>query len=277
MRLNLATKFPHPVLQANTSDFSTGEFTVEVAVSENIDSGALLVHLKTTLSQPDLARLVSNEEAKIVVFVECLRTYYNRVHDIGIGSDTLSFTKGELLGTVKIRPYVIASKKVKNFQSNALHPELQNRGWVFAPADILGVAPDYSINVGLDKLAPIESIFSLSISDEVTEGETKLSLESEKIVILADKRTCEGLNRMRSDGLGKVTLLNGVYLPVIMSVLEALRTDQDLYSQYRWHRVFEARCEHLDINTSEPKLLEDAQKLLRSPLGRLLEAREFNS
>jgi hypothetical protein len=167
----------------------------------------------------------------------------------------------------------VASQEISDFQCEELHEEFGTAPWAFQSSDVLAVAPEVTINVGLEKLAPMESIFSLSISDEVPEGRTRVKLDEQRITILASKKTVEGLNRLRTSGFGKLSLLNGVYLPVLMQVLDALKSGGGgIYQEYRWHSVFEATCTHLKIDLENPDLLEDAQSLFKSPLGRFLAA-----
>lgn len=72
---------------------------------------------------------------------------------------------------------------------------------------------------------------------------------------------------MRDLSAGKPTVLNGVYLPVVMQVLDMLREGGGDYEGLRWHRIFDAKCTHYQINTRDPDLWLDAQKLLQAPFS----------
>jgi hypothetical protein len=59
----------------------------------------------------------------------------------------------------------------------------------------------------------------------------------------------------------------GVYLPAVMQVLDILREGGDAYEGLRWYRVFDAKCAYFGINTAEPDIWLDAQKLLQAPFS----------
>ena len=96
MRLNTMTRFPHPVLEQESQDYAGGEFTVDFQVSECKNTGNITIRHEALLNQPELAQLLEEERASVILFVECLRTYYNRRHNIQIGAGEVLFDKGEL-------------------------------------------------------------------------------------------------------------------------------------------------------------------------------------
>ena len=99
------------------------------------------------------------------------------------------------------------------------------------------------------------------------EGVFKVDLEGEAIEILVAPRLHGFLSLLRGQQQ-KDTLLSSLFLPVVMSVLEAMRSE-DAYAGKRWHSVMSARCgaENIDIKSGD--LADMAQKLLDSPLGSL--------
>lgn len=275
MRLNILTRFPHPVLEEDSDDYSNGNFAIDFEIAECKSTGNIRMQYDVKLDQEDIASLVDEDRASIIIFVESLRTYYNQKHNISTAKGELLFSKGELRGKVKIRPYIVTNQDINDFECNEIHPEFGGQAWDFRRSDVLAVAPEVTIDVGLEKLSPMESIFDLSINEDVPEGRTRVLLEKPRITIIACKKTVEGLNRLRTSSFGKLALLNGVYLPILMQVLDALKSGGEIYKEHRWYSVFESTCTHLDIEIDDPKLLEDAQTLFKIPLGRFLEAKEF--
>jgi len=75
---------------------------------------------------------------------------------------------------------------------------------------------------------------------------------------------------LREQKAGKPVVMNSVYLPAVMEVLDALQSGADQYESYRWHAPFTARC---DARAVDPKtdtsILESAQKLLDGPASGL--------
>jgi hypothetical protein len=71
-------------------------------------------------------------------------------------------------------------------------------------------------------------------------------------------------------------LINAVYLPAVIEVLDLIGADAEQFSGRRWFSPFMAKCVARGIDpASGPSLLESAQLLLGSPereLARLAEA-----
>lgn len=275
MRISKFTRFPHPILADETKDYINGEFFVGIEIHESKRTAKVRINYNVVLTEPQLTNLINDGYADIGLFIVCRRTYYNQFHLLNFGEGEIEFTKGELRDTVILRPIICATKSISKFSISNLHEEFSGTSWYFEPSDILAIGPEAVIEVGLNKLSPMETIFNLETNNEVPDGETRLMLESDKIAIVANTKTAEGIHAMRGTRLGQVALLNGVYLPAIMAVLDSLTGNSSAYENYRWNSIFMSKCIHLNINIENPNLLESAQSLLRSPLGRMLNTKEF--
>lgn len=276
MRISEQTRFPHPVLNEETQDYTDGRFSVALQVSESRTTGKVTIEYEVSLAEPTVEGLLEGGQAMLGLFIVCLRTYYNELHSIENGEGKIEFSKGELRDNVVFRPVICTIQRIEKYSPPSLHQEYGGIEWSFSPSDVLALGDEVQIFVGLDKLAPMETIFELVTDDDVPNGETRVSLEREKIGISANKETRKGLHAMRGSGVGRIALLNGVYLPAVMEILAAVSEGVGSYENYRWFAVFSARCSHLGINIENIDLLADAQKLLRSPLGRLVSSKEFN-
>ncbi len=276
VRISDQTRFPHPVLAEETGDYTEGSFSVELRVSESRTTGNVTVEYSVQLVEPQVEGLLKDGQALAGLFIVCRRTYYNELHSIPLGEGRIEFRRGELRDAVVLRPVICAVQDIDGFTSPNLHEEFGGIDWAFRPSDVLALGAEVLIDVGLDKLAPMETIFDLVESDEVPSGETRVQLDSEEILICADKQTCRGIHAMRGSGAGRVALLNGVYLPVLMEVLGSIAQDSAACEDRRWFGVFSAKCSQLEINLDKIDTHADAQKLLRAPLGKLLGSKEFN-
>ncbi|MCY3996871.1 MAG: hypothetical protein OXF07_12085 [Rhodobacter sp.] len=124
--------------------------------------------------------------------------------------------------------------------------------------------------MGQAKLKPIESIFELDRSPDVPEGTLQVDPERDRITILADPKTYETIRVLRDQTGGRPVVMNAVYLPAVMEVLDALKASEDGYQGRRWHQTFLAKCDAMGINPSaDSSILESAQKLLGRPAGSL--------
>lgn len=275
MKINAQTRFPHPVLSEYSNDYLSGLFSIDVEIVERRSSGNVSIKYKVTLESDGINDLIKANLAKPVLYVICRRTYYNKIHELDLDGGQIDFTSGELFNSVTLRPVICASDKIESYSSEGVHEEYGNIQWNFEPADILAIGQEFVIDVGLDKLAPMETIFNIVTNDEVPDGETRLVLDEEKIGIAANKKTRKGIEGLRSDSVGKNVLLNGVYLPVVMQILSAIREDSSSFTDKRWFGVFSAKCVHENIDLDNPDIFVDAQKLLKAPLNRLINSKEL--
>lgn len=269
MRVNEQMRFPYPVLWAQTTDYANGEFAAILHFQENLNTGQLTLSYSMLLNEPSLQRLLEGRQAAVGLFVSCGETYYNTLLPISFPNGTLEISAGLLKGRVVIRPLMWAVEQITSFRSPNLHAEFGSGAVRFPKGGILALTDEIVIHVGREKLQNMGSIFALSVDDEVPPDQFRVQLEGENIKIVAARAACERMHALRGIANGRAVLLNAVYLPVLMEVLASLREEGELYEGKRWHRVFTARMDHLDIKVESEKYLENAQKLLKAPFGRI--------
>jgi hypothetical protein len=269
MKISEDMRFPHPVLWANTGDYRKGEFTATgLEVFERLDTGEVRVTCRFVLNQPQLLALVNADCAACGLSVACLETYYNVLHTVPAAGGTVHLPAGALMGRVILRPLVWAVRPDPVFVPDALHEEFGTAGFGIRTGDVLAIGDETVISVGREKLAPLESIFELSLDSNVTPEQVVVRMEGDKISITASDSTYKKIHALRGTPQGRSLLLNSIYLPAVMHVLTSLRDQEGLYEGRRWHRIFTARLEHLGISV-DGEALEGAQKLLDSPFRQI--------
>ncbi len=274
MKITDQTRFPHPVLNSQTHDFKSDSFEVELEVHEKPSASRLVIVCNAKVSEQDINCFVEAGTAVMGLFVTCLNTYYNKLDHIKPGVFTIDYPQGALYGRVTLRPVIWAKKDIKNWKSENIHEEFGTVPIDLSKGAILALGEESIINVGQEKLVPIETIFSLALNDEISEREIGLQLDGDKITILVAPNTYNAINGFRGGKPGKSILLNSIYLPAVMEVLNSLSENAEAYESRRWYRPFTAKCDHLSVDLDAPALWEDAQKLLMTPFGKLLDIRE---
>jgi hypothetical protein len=269
MKISSDIRFPHPVLGLDTNDYVAGEFTSRVAVKEDFAQSTIEITVDTGVTDKSLCDLVTAGKASTGIFINCPATYFNVARPTQLGSSKLQFSPGALWGRVIVRPMIWSNEAITKWKNPNFHPEFSSDGFEVPKGALLGVGDEISFSVGRDKLAPIESIFEMRRAPAYPAGKSTVSLDDEKIVILLSPDVHEAVSNLRANTIGKTVLLNSVYLPAVMEVLAMLASGEGNYESRRWYQAFTGKCEYLGIQTSSPKIFEDAQKLLEAPAAGL--------
>lgn len=265
MRFSEETRFPHPVLARGTGDFTNGEFDMDITVSENPQTGALTLEHSSILSENGIRTLVETGKASIGYFVKCNDTFYSELRSLTWPNGRSDFAAGTLLNRVSLRPLVWMKSDIPNWDPGTIHPEFEPPVSL-KHGDIIAVGDEHIISVGQAKLAPIESIFELDCSPDVPEGVLQVLPERDRITILAGEETYKTILLLRGQAWGKPVVMNSIYLPAVMEVLDTLRGGDEQYEGLRWYSSFMARCDAKGIDPkAETSILEKAQSLLDSP------------
>ncbi len=265
MRITEATRFPHPVLSQETGDFLSGEFGVAFTAVETPQTGALSLDHEITLTEPAIRDLVLRGEASVGCFVRCNDTYYTELLRLSWPSGRSDFTPGSLLNRVTLRPLIWLEKPLESWDPGTIHVEFEPPVSL-ACGDVVAVGPERIMSIGQAKLAPLESVFELRKSSLVAEGQISIDPEGDRIGIVVAPSTFEAITLLRGQSRGQPVVMNAVYLPAIMEVLDLLRAGPDQYADYRWKIPFIAKCDARGIELAQGmSILETAQALLDSP------------
>lgn len=270
MRISDVTRFPHPVLGPDSLDFVEGQFDLTITVKEQQSTGAIILEHEATVTQPSIRDLVTSDKAGIGLFVRCDDTYHAELRPVTWPAGRTDFVPGSLINRVTVRPLIWLKEDLSDWNPDGVHPE-------FTPplsmriGDVIAIGPEQMFNVGQAKLAPLETIFELRRMElPEPRGAIRIDLDADRILILAESQIFDAISVLRQQRSGLDVILNGVYLPAVMEVLENLRSGTTDYSSHRWYTPFTAKCDAkgIDPNTFS-SLIEAAQILLNLPATRL--------
>lgn len=271
MRISDLSRFPHPVLNRFTGDFTSGEFDVHLTADENPNTGALSLDYEITLTEQSIQDLVATNKASVGFFVRCIDTYFTDLRRLSWPKGRTDFPAGSLLNRVSLRPLVWLESALEHWDTGTIHQEF------FPPISldrgaILAIGDEFVLSVGQAKLAAIESIFELLSSPAVPSDQIKIDLDRDRIGILVAPKMYEAFTILRGQSKGLHVMMNAVYLPAVMEVLDSLRNAGNAYDSMRWYRPFVAKCDFAGIEPAlGVSLFESAQKLLGMPAATLSE------
>ena len=269
MRFSEETRFPHPVLGLETGDFSQGRFDADFTPYEHRQSGALTLEHKIILTEPGIRQLVETERAATGCFVRCPDTFFAELRRMSWPEGRSDFAAGKLLNRVSLRPIVWLLEDLPDWDPGTVNQE-------FAPpisldrGNIVAVGTETIISVGQAKLRSIESIFELDRSPDLPEGTLQVDADRDRITILVGPGTYDTICLLREQARGRPVVMNAVYLPAVMEVLDSLCMSEDVFQDRRWYQTFLAKCDAKGIDLSaDLSILENAQKLLDGPAASL--------
>lgn len=267
MRIKPSTSFPHPILSNDTGDYGGKSFQLTLTVQEEPESGYAVLSGSMTLDDPSIHDLLKAGHVVPGLMITCLDTYLDKFQPHALGNVQIDLSGGMVRGPVLVRGAVIAAEDDLLLKSEWINPEFPAHARIVHSGDLIALTEELRFEAGLEKLAPLESIFHLKLHEDVTEGVFKIDIENESIDILVAPNLHKFLSVLREQKM-KDTLLSALFLPAVMAVLEGMR-EEGAHVDKRWHSVMSARCSAEGIDFKNDDLVDAAQKLLDSPLSSL--------
>lgn len=217
MKIRETMRFSHPVLSADTGDYQSGAFSLEItAVSEVLASDQVAVDYAASLTEPGLRSMISSGAATAGIFVICLDTYYSRAISLAIEGGRIAFDPGVLVGRVEIRPLIWARTDIPEFSIENCHEEFGRGAISIFAGDILALGDLQVLNIGREKLAQMDTIFSIVKDETLPADELSVNPDADRIQILVAGNIHQKVNDLRAKKFGHSIVLNGVYLPAVM-------------------------------------------------------------
>ncbi len=269
MRVKQSTSFPHPILAEHTGDYGDRTFIVNLEIEEEPGVGAVSLRGSATIDDSSVQRMIDTGKAKIGLMIHCQDTYLDQFVECPAGEIRLNLSGGRVRGTVHVRGVVLATQELLRLESENIDAEFPADSRLVHQGDFIALSQELSFEAGLEKLVPLESIFRLKRAEDTPEGQFRIKWDSEAIEIFAHPALYNVLHSLREQASMRDLLIPALYLPVVMSTLDAMREEEDFASR-RWYSVVSARCkaEGIDIKNIDD-LAEAAQRLLDAPLGLL--------
>lgn len=267
MKLVDDARFPHPVISATAGDYSAPGISWTLGGTEAADSGKVNLSGTVEIAHPDFVALLEAGNLAVGLQIVCLDTYYNRFHAVS-ATDHFDVTidAGLLLGIVRVRPVLYAVSSTA-LPARGMNEEFGDSPPEIQAGDVAGYGEETRFVVGLEKLAPLESIFTLTRNLDITEPRFELDTSGQIVKINVSSALYDDIDAMRGAATCRNVLLSSVYLPCIIELLSIAAEEPQ--EDCRWYRVFSTRCLHLGLRLDGKDLAKNAQVLLGNPLGLL--------
>lgn len=275
MRIDAGKGWPHPVLRPPEygDDYPNAEF--EVTIDLKLAPGSVAVDLAAgfELSDPDLLQLARTGAAEYVLLVRSPKTHFRQEFRSAEPLIERSF-RGELSGRVEFSPFLICVEPQREFTAQGWHPDFAGLAFALAPGLVLAEDKPKECWIDADAESPIGAIFEQEPSGNQS-GRWECNLAGNRIKIClspADSSRFVAARDQANNTPQGQYLMNGLYLPVLIHVLNEADKSCDEFEEYRWfdslnHRLEAVGCEPLGSTSANRAL--DAQKVLESPFAKM--------
>lgn len=266
MKLNNLLRFPHPVLSPDSGDYLEGQLATSLSIYEDAEAGYLRVEGQLEITHREIHSLVNSGEVGAWLLICCLDTYSITQHSIALGNFTVELTAGNYRGAITFRVVLGIVAQEVNIPLGSLHPEfLVEANSRLKPGDVIGLGEEFEYEAGLEKLAPLESVFQLVKSTGIDEPRFELDTDNQAVLIAVPPALYDEISTLRA-GPAKNALLSALYLPCLVELLSIAKEPKP---ELRWYQAIESRCRQLGLPLDGKDLAKRAQLLLVNPLGSL--------
>lgn len=264
MRIKPAVSFPYPVLSVLTADYGERDFKITLDAVENPAIGHVELRGSLSLDDEDVRHLIEAGDARVGLMITCQATYLDLFVPCGLGSISHTLGEGEVRGPVNVRGVVVSLRDGVVLRSPSIVDDFPPDSKCLRQGSFIALTEEVRFEAGLEKLAPLESIFRLKRSESTPIGQAELGLDTEAIEVRASPELYDVLYNLREQAAIRDVLIPSLFLPVVMAVLEEMRCGN--FEERRWWSVMSARCasEGINVRTDDP--FRSAQKLLSEPL-----------
>ena len=275
MRIDPGKGWPHPVLRPPEygDDYPNAEFQVEIECRRAEGGYAVEMTAEFELSDPDLIRLVSERAAEYVLVVKSPRTHFRRAFRAADPAVEHSF-HGEISGRVEFSSFLVCVQRQPAFIARGWHSDFEGLTFDIMPGVVLAEDKPKEYWIDAADEAPIGAIFE-HISGGREDGQWSCNLDHDRIQIqLSDidsHRFMSAREGANNTAEGQY-LMNGLYLPVLIHVLNEADKDAGDYAEYRWFSSLNNRLEIVgckELGSLSVDRAIDAQKVLEYPFSKM--------
>ncbi len=273
MKFDPGKAWPHPVLRPPNygDDYPHAEFEVEIEVERTKKSTAVEVSARFELSEPSLLRILEQGKAQFALLIRSPQTHYRELLKSRQRDIRRSFAAGALSGRVELAPFLICEQPLRGFRAEGWHSDFLGRTFDIDPGSVLAedVSKDYWIDTTDE--APLGSIFGHKYHPNLPNGRWNYELAEDRVWIVMSNSDTQQYRAAREQADSQPDgqyLMNGLYLPALIAVLNDVDQNTEEYEDYRWfsslgQRLEALGCPHLGRENANRAV--DAQKLLDSP------------
>ena len=259
--------FLHPVLRPGGFDYAEGcSFEMTVEDSKRSAEGMVCISATLNLASDTLNKLIEERRGKFLVMTQCARTYYRRAVSFDGPDISLEIPAGNLAGTLRLTPYVVASNDLDWLDSSEHADEINDAGSrnQIPKGSVLAVGASYEVE--MDEIGTIRSAIKIQRNGLVDEGKYTINTVEDFVVIELGPRTYANVAQMRE------RLRELLYPSIYQAAIEYAIRKMDDESARKWAKALRKTLD--DNKITDKEIAENpnycAQIILDNPLGQMI-------
>ena len=266
--------YPYPVLRPQSDDYPKAEFEVTLNVERIQDTTAFTVEADFMLSDPDLLKLVEQGSARYVLQVRSPKTYYRAAFSASQNRIKEDFEHGLVEGRTEFSPFLVATDDIHAFRASGWHEDYDGMRFDIATGSVLAVDQHVEYTIDTTEELRLGSIFELVETNKLSDGMWRIDHANDRVRIELSPPDYARFTAARENVNNQpesAYIMNSVYLPALIYLLQDSDKDGDELSDRRWFRAVNARLEEkkLPLLGNESNRVIDAQHLLDYPFTKL--------
>ena len=261
----------YPVLRPQSDDYSKADFEVTVNVERIQDTTAFTVEADFMLSDPDLLKLVGQGSARYVLQVRSPKTYYRTAFSASQNRIREEFSHGLIAGRTEFSPFLVATDYIHAFCASGWHDDYEGMSFDIPTGSVLAVDQHVEFTIDTTEEKPLGSIFELVEANRISDGIWKIDHTNDRVRIDLSHQDYARFTAARENVSNADYIMNSVYLPALIWLLQEGDRGSDELNDRRWFRALNARLEEINspLLGSESNRVIDAQHLLECPFMKL--------
>jgi len=253
--------YPHPVLSAANEDYINCNFNVSFDKEPVVQGELAIIELSYSLECNGLAEMITNEDAKVVVYLESVEAEYRKIFNFEPGSCSMIIKENKnLFGkNLQVRCYITAAKDISPFTLLEHNKDLFGMiPFSVKRGDVLAISENF-YNIPLENYDPLSdrpSIFSVRRQTENPKDEIIVDFVSyDKITIFLNNDIFEKYDELYQASEIRMFLASLFAAPVLVDVLSYIKhAEQDALDSIlgkKWYQVLLSRLTELSIDLSK--------------------------
>lgn len=268
MKFDQSSTFGYPVLRPDNDDYVKCALQSSLNATANADLSEIQISYQISLSVPELNKL--NEEGKVstIIYGECRDTWFDTTHYVKTKAGTFNIPSSLVSGNLVLTCVVVANVDLPQYCSSKFNGEYGNAVFDIQANEILAIDQPTSFYIKRESFKNVTSLFDYRANQNISVGEWDLALDDDRIKIDVNPNQLPILRSAENNLKNKSVLLSGLFLPLLVEILNVMDGDGDDYSEFHWFQVIDQKRSALSSTISKSKV-RTAQALLKQPLARL--------